>query len=163
MTELEPQPERIRSITITAEDHQGVLQRIFNLISRRGFHLESCSIVKSHEDGTITIQALIDPGLQPPEQIERQLHRLIDVVRVLDHTDNDQVEWSSVLVKVNRRDYDFVMESIPKSCASSIVHSSADQIVIAAQGYTVELGVALTKLRENGIDYMASSLTMLLG
>ena len=151
---------RFRFITITIEDRQGVLQRVFNLISRRGFHLESCSIISSHETGTITMQALIDPGLQPPEQIERQLNRLIDVVQVVDHTDNHKVKWSSVLVKLSHQNHGPVLNSIPSNCISTITHSSPEHIILAVHGNEAELNSAIRRLRNMGVPYLTSSLTM---
>ena len=155
-----PSTGRSRFITLTLEDRQGVLQRVFNLIGRRGFRIDNCCIVSSHEAGTITVQALIDPGFQPPEQIERQLNRLIDVVQVVDHTDNDKVKWGSILVKLPHRNRGSVMDLIPSSCTTAITHSSPEHTILAVHGNEAELDSVIKKLKDMNVPYLTSSIAM---
>ena len=87
-------------INLEVENHSGVLSRIAGLFSARGFNIESLSVGKEDsETSRITLTVRGDDWII--EQVNKQLNKLIDVIRVTDITENDYVGRELVLVKVN--------------------------------------------------------------
>ena len=88
------------TISILVENEFGVLARVAGLFSGRGFNTESLSVAETM-DPTVSRITLVTRGDdQVLEQIEKQLNKLISVIRVIDFTDTAHVERQLVLLKV---------------------------------------------------------------
>jgi acetolactate synthase-1/3 small subunit len=88
------------TISILVENEFGVLARVAGLFSGRGFNIESLSVAETM-DPTVSRITLVTRGDdQVLEQIEKQLNKLIAVIKVIDFTDTAHVERELVLIKV---------------------------------------------------------------
>ena len=88
------------TITALVENTPGVLARVAGLFSRRGFNIESLA-VSITEDVTVSRMTIVVGGDERAlEQIEKQLNKLIEVIKVYDYTDTPAVERELALVKV---------------------------------------------------------------
>lgn len=94
-------PKR-KSHTVVAivEDKPGVLMRVSSLFRRRGFNIESLTVGHSEEQGLSRITMVIDGEGAPVEQVEKQLYKLIDVVKVSDLSNEDMVARELAMIKV---------------------------------------------------------------
>ena len=91
------------TISILVENEFGVLARVAGLFSGRGFNIESLSVAETM-DPTVSRITLVTRGDdQVLEQIEKQLNKLISVIKVIDFTDTAHVERELVLLKVGGR------------------------------------------------------------
>ncbi|CDF99661.1 Putative IlvH [Avibacterium paragallinarum JF4211] len=82
------------------ENESGALSRVVGLFSQRAFNIESLTVAPT-DDPTLsrmTIEAYGDE--QVLEQIEKQLHKLVDVFKVISLSDCEHVEREVMLVKV---------------------------------------------------------------
>ncbi|HNQ86954.1 MAG TPA: acetolactate synthase small subunit, partial [Deltaproteobacteria bacterium] len=88
------------TLTVLVENKPGVLSRVTGLFSRRGFNIESLAVGTCEETGMsrITIVCIGDDA--QIEQVMKQTHKLIDVIKVSDITENDRVERELALIKV---------------------------------------------------------------
>ncbi len=87
-------------ISVTVENKPGVLARIVGLISGRGFNIETLNVASS-VDSTIskmTMTVLGDDKVL--EQVNKQLNKLIDVVKVTDLTSERFIDRELVLVDI---------------------------------------------------------------
>src|SRR5712671_986740 len=92
------------TISILVENEFGVLSRVAGLFSGRGFNIESLSVAETM-DPTVSRITLVTRGDdQVLEQIEKQLNKLISVIKVVDFVDSEHVERELVLVKVAAED-----------------------------------------------------------
>ncbi len=89
------------TLAVLVENNPGVLARVAGLFSRRGFNIESLTVgrTESHDVSRMTI--VVDGDDQLIEQVSKQLHKLIDVIKVRDITDEEHVDRDLVMVKVN--------------------------------------------------------------
>ena len=88
------------TISVLVENEFGVLARVAGLFSGRGFNIESLSVAETL-DPTVSRITLVTRGDdQVLEQIEKQLNKLINVIRVSDFANTEHVERELVLVKV---------------------------------------------------------------
>jgi acetolactate synthase I/III small subunit len=87
-------------ISVLVENEFGVLARVAGLFSGRGFNIESLSVAETL-DPTVSRITLVTRGDdQVLEQIEKQLNKLINVIKVTDFTETEHVERELVLIKV---------------------------------------------------------------
>ncbi|MDA3786219.1 MAG: acetolactate synthase small subunit [Deltaproteobacteria bacterium] len=88
------------TISVLLQNKPGVLSRVTGLFSGRGFNIESLSVAEILEPGVscLTLVTSGDDGIV--EQITKQLHKLIDVIKVTDITETDNVEREMVLIRV---------------------------------------------------------------
>lgn len=88
------------TISILVENEFGVLSRVAGMFSGRGFNIESLSVAETL-DPTVSRITLVTRGDdQVLEQIEKQLLKLVNVIKVTDFTHTAHVERELVLLKV---------------------------------------------------------------
>ena len=87
-------------ISILMENEAGALSRVAGLFSARGYNIESLTVAPT-EDPSLSRMTLVTRGTDEIiEQITKQLHKLIDVVKLMDMTDGPHIEREMMLVKV---------------------------------------------------------------
>lgn len=88
------------TITVLVENKFGVLARIAGLFSGRGYNIESLSVAETL-DQTMSYMTITTKGNESIiEQITKQLNKLIDVIKVVDLTQENIVEREMALIKV---------------------------------------------------------------
>jgi acetolactate synthase-1/3 small subunit len=93
-------PEK-HTIAVMVENKFGVLSRVAGLFSARGYNIESLSVGETL-DATVSRMTLVVKGdAFVVEQVIKQLHKLIDVIKVTDLSEENHVEREMLLVKVN--------------------------------------------------------------
>jgi len=88
-------------LSILVENKPGVLSRVTGLISRRGFNIESLSVGPTEDPTTSRITVVVSADSISIEQITKQLHKLISVIKITDLTKGDSIERVLALYKVN--------------------------------------------------------------
>ena len=89
------------TISVLVDNRPGVLARTAGLFARRGFNIESLA-VSTTEDPTVSRMTVVVSGPETVlEQIQKQLYKLIDVIKVSDHTKDLVVERELALFKVH--------------------------------------------------------------
>jgi acetolactate synthase-1/3 small subunit len=92
------------TISVLVENEFGVLARVAGLFSGRAFNIESLSVAETL-DPTVSRMTLVTRGDdQVLAQVERQLEKLVPVIKVTDFTDTPHVERELVLIKVSADD-----------------------------------------------------------
>ena len=77
------------TISVLVENEFGVLARVAGLFSGRGFNIESLSVATTL-DPTISRMTIVTSGDDRIiEQVNKQLNKLIDTIKVIDFTDED--------------------------------------------------------------------------
>jgi acetolactate synthase-1/3 small subunit len=88
------------TITALVENTPGVLARVAGLFARRGFNIESLA-VSITEDPTVSRMTIVVGGDERVlEQIEKQLNKLVEVIKVYDYANTPAVERELALIKV---------------------------------------------------------------
>lgn len=89
------------TLAVLVENRPGILTRVAGLFARRGFNIESLTVgrTESHEVSRMTIVVEGDDRLI--EQVNKQLHKLIDVIKISDITTDEYVDRELVMIKVN--------------------------------------------------------------
>jgi acetolactate synthase I/III small subunit len=88
-------------LSILVENEAGALSRVAGLFSARGYNIESMSVGET-ADAAVSRMTLVVRGDEfVIEQVMKQLHKLIDVIKVSDLTDDSHVERELVLIRIN--------------------------------------------------------------
>jgi acetolactate synthase I/III small subunit len=88
------------TISVLVENEFGVLARVAGLFSGRGFNIEALSVAETMDQTVSRITLVTRGDDQVLEQIEKQLNKLINVIKVTDFTETEHVERELVLIKV---------------------------------------------------------------
>ena len=89
-----------RIIAILLENEAGALSRVVGLFAQRNYNIESLTVAPT-EDVTLSRLTITTVGSERTiEQITKQLHKLVEVVKVMDLCEADHVERELMLIKV---------------------------------------------------------------
>lgn len=89
------------TISVLVENKPGVLSRISGLFSARGFNIESLAVGET-EDSSISRMTIVVGGDERVlEQVTKQLHKLVDVIKISDFTKESFINRDLILIKVN--------------------------------------------------------------
>lgn len=88
------------TLAILVENRPGVLTRVAGLFSRRGFNIESLAVGVTENKDISRITILVSGDDNVLEQVEKQLNKLIDVIRVSDIPPEESVNRELALIKV---------------------------------------------------------------
>jgi acetolactate synthase-1/3 small subunit len=92
---------RKHTIAVLVENKFGVLSRVAGLFSARGYNIEALSVGETLDSSVSRMTLVVRGDELVLEQVIKQLHKLIDVIKVTDLTEEDHVERELVLVRVN--------------------------------------------------------------
>jgi acetolactate synthase-1/3 small subunit len=90
-----------RIISVLVENKFGVLARVSELFSSRGFNIASLSVGETLDSKLSRITMVVDGDEYIFEEIKKQLNKLINVIKVQDFTNVEHVEREMLLIKVN--------------------------------------------------------------
>jgi acetolactate synthase I/III small subunit len=144
------------TLSVLVEDKPGVLARVSSLLARRGFNIHSLAVGPSHEEGMSKMTIVVDaPEL---EQVKKQLHKLVNVVRITELETDHSIEREIMLVRVSaapgRRSDVLEVASIFKAIAVDVGHSS---ICFQVSGEPAKLNDFLELVRPYGVIDLAKS------
>jgi acetolactate synthase-1/3 small subunit len=88
------------TISVLVENKPGVLARVAGLFARRGFNIDSLAVSTTERADTSRMTVVAEGDERTLEQIVKQLYKLIDVIKVFDHTGEAVVDRELALIKV---------------------------------------------------------------
>ena len=92
--------ETLHTISVLVENQPGVLARVSHVFARRGYNIESLAVSRT-EDPTVSRMTIVVAGNDELfNQMGKQMLKLIDVIKVIDHTRDNLVERELALIKV---------------------------------------------------------------
>jgi acetolactate synthase-1/3 small subunit len=89
------------TLSVLVENKPGVLTRIAGLFARRGFNIDSLAVGRTECPDVSRMTIVVDGDDRVIEQVTKQLHKLIDVIKLHDMTDDEHVDRELILIKVN--------------------------------------------------------------
>ncbi|MGC1398021.1 acetolactate synthase small subunit [Candidatus Binatus sp.] len=122
------------TISVLVENEFGVLARVAGLFSGRGFNIESLTVNEDPLDPTVSRIVLVTTGDdQIVEQINKQLNKLVSVIKITDFKDVETIDREMVIVRVS-------VDERTRSELDSIVNAYRAHVIdIGPRAITVEL------------------------
>ena len=152
-----------RIYSVLVENRSGVLCKVAGLFSRRCYNIDSL-VVGETDDPTVSCMTIVSSGDQRTiEQIEKQLNKKLDVIKVRTFDENNSIRRELMFVKVkynrnNRRD---IME-ICDILKAEIVDMSKTQMLIQICDIPEKIELFLSMLKFVSIVEVARTGTLAL-
>ncbi len=139
-------------ISVLVENKFGVLARISGLFSARGFNIDSLAVGET-DDPAVSRMTIVSEGDERTlEQITKQLHKLIDVIKVQDITSQDYIDRELMLIKVNAdKNNRAELIQIVDTFKAKIIDVNPDSLTIEIAGEQSKIDVIMELLTPFGI------------
>ncbi len=90
-------------LSILVENKPGVLARIAGLFARRGFNIDSLAVGPTDDESISRITLTVDGAAHPIDQVTKQLHKLVHVIKIRDLEPRETVARELALFKISAR------------------------------------------------------------
>lgn len=152
------------TISILVENEFGVLSRVSSLFSGRGFNIDSLTVAPTNEEGLSRMTIVTRGDDKILEQINKQLNKLIDVLKVIDFSDESGIEREMALIKVTAEDQDRAeVLRIVDIFRAKIIDVTPKSYTIEATGSPQKLDAILDLLRPLGLKELVRTGTVAIG
>ena len=143
------------TISVLVENRFGVLARVAGLFSSRGYNIQSLSVGETEDPIVSRMTIVVDGDENILEQINKQLNKLIDVIKVLDLTQEDCIERELMLVRVmaTAQTRSEIMELV-NVFRAKIVDISHNTLTVEVAGSSSKVDALLDLVRPYGIKEM---------
>jgi acetolactate synthase-1/3 small subunit len=91
---------RRHRLSLLVENKSGVLARISGLFARRGFNIESLAVGPTDDESISRVTMTVDGAVHPIDQVVKQLHKLVNVIKIRDLDPESTAVRELALVKV---------------------------------------------------------------
>ncbi len=143
-------------LAVIVENKPGALTRVSGLFSRRGFNIENIAVGETMAPGVSRMTITVDGSETVIEQVVKQLHKLINVIKVSNLTNEPSVMRELMLLKVtaeagNRSDIQQIVETF----RGKVVDVAPDSMIIEVTGNDDKLEAIKLLLQHFGIREVA--------
>ncbi|MGB6836240.1 MAG: acetolactate synthase small subunit [Dehalococcoidia bacterium] len=143
------------TIVALVEDKPGVLNRITSKWRQRGFNIESLAVGHSEVAGLSRMTFVVDGTTTDVEQVTKQLYKIIDVVRMVDLTEQEMISRELALIKVRTSTANrSAIIQIVDIFRASIIDVSPDALIVEVTGPEEKIMAMFEMLRPYGIREM---------
>jgi len=144
------------TLSVLVENKPGVLTRVTSLFSRRGFNIDSLAVGPTEDETLSRITIVVSAAETPLEQITKQLHKLINVIKIQDLDPADSIDRELVLFKINAPpDKRHEIIEIANVFRAKIVDVGRNSLTIEATGAAEKLQAMEDLFRAYGIKELA--------
>jgi acetolactate synthase-1/3 small subunit len=145
----------MHTLSVLVEDKPGALTRVSNLFARRGYNIVSLAVGPTERPDVSRITLRVDCSQQSLEQIEKQMHKLVNVLRVSELEAGQAVERELALIKVtappSRRTELMALGDV---FHARVVDLGYDSIIFEVVGAPEELEAFEELVRPHGVKEM---------
>ncbi|HDH10494.1 MAG TPA: acetolactate synthase small subunit [Deltaproteobacteria bacterium] len=146
---------RIR-LSVLVNNEYGVLSRVANLFAARGYNIESLNVAPTHDEGVSRMTIVVEGEKEIVEQIEKQLNRMVNCLKVINLNDQPAVERELVLIKMHTKDTNRAeILRITDIFRGNIVDLSSESYTIAISGDSGKINAVISLFRSFGIKEIA--------
>ena len=117
-------------ISVLVENKFGVLARISGLFSARGFNINSLAVGETENPAISRMTIVVEGDEKILEQIIKQLHRLIDVIRIIDLTKKDYIDRELLLFKIDAGESKDKVAKILKNYKAKIINENNSKLTV---------------------------------
>ncbi len=149
-------PKHKRTLVAIVEDHPGVMSRIVSLFRRRGFNIDEIAVGPTETPNVSRITLVVDASNVEIDQVIKQFYKLIEVLKVVDLTDEPAIERELVLIKVTAtKDTRSEIMQMVSIYNGTIVDVTRNMLIIEATGSVEKMESLIALLRPYGIKELA--------
>ena len=144
-----------RTISVLVENKAGVLARISTLFAARAFNIDSLAVGETEDPSVSRMTIVVRGNEQVLEQVEKQLNKLIDVIKVANFEASPHLERDLALIKVSAdKDNRSEIYQIVDVFRAKIVDVATDSLIVEVTGDEDKITALENLLRPFGIKEM---------
>jgi acetolactate synthase-1/3 small subunit len=129
------------TLSVLLQNKPGVLSRVTGLFSGRGFNIESLCVAETLDPGISCLTLVTKGDNAIIEQITKQLHKLIDVLKVTDISEKEYVEREMVLIRIKA-------EAQTRAEVLRVIDIFRGKVVdVSSRSYAVEVTGSASKIQ----------------
>ena len=153
-----------RVISVQVENKAGVLSRITGLFSARGYNIDSLTVSHTCQEDISVMTIVVRGDEKITEQVKKQLNKLVDVIKVSDHTNAKTIEREFMLIRINAKPSERPeIAAIGDVFKASVVEISQKTMTLSVKGEPDKIDDFVELLRPYGInDLMRTGLVSML-
>src|SRR6188474_1363498 len=87
-------------LSVLVENKPGVLTRIAGLFARRGFNIDTLAVGPTEDESVSRVTITLDGASHPIDQVTKQLHKLVNVLKIRDMEPEETIAREMALFKV---------------------------------------------------------------
>jgi acetolactate synthase-1/3 small subunit len=146
------------TLSILVEDKPGVLARVASLFSRRGFNIQSLAVGATEHKNLSRMTIVVSVEDLYLEQVSKQLHKLINVIKVVEQEEDKSVSRELALIKVraDAATRGQIIEAV-NLFRAKVVDVSTESLTVEATGTPGKLDALYRLLEPYGIREIAQS------
>ena len=145
-------------LSVKVENQSGVLARVVNLFSARGYNIDSLSVSKTEDDDISCITVVVNGDDRVIEQVKKQLNKLIDIIKVTDQPKEDSFQREIVMLKLQLTSSKRIeIFQIAQTFKASILDITQKSITLEYLGSPEQLDIFIEILRPYGIKELNRS------
>jgi acetolactate synthase-1/3 small subunit len=146
----------LHTLSVLVENKPGVLARVANLFSRRGYNIHSLAVAPTDDEAFSRMTVVVDVSKAPLEQITKQLHKLINVVKITELDPVNSVERELMLIQVEADPGTRAqIIEIADIFRSKVLDVGVDTLTIESTGSPAKLEALEDLLRPYGVIELA--------
>ena len=88
------------TLSVLVEDKPGVLTRVAGLFAARGDNIDSLAVGHTEDEGLSRMTIVVNVDRKPLEQDTKQLNKLVNVIKIIEHEPDETIERELALIKV---------------------------------------------------------------
>ncbi|NLT35118.1 MAG: acetolactate synthase small subunit [Gaiellales bacterium] len=140
------------TLSVLVENKPGVLTRVAGLFARRGFNIDSLVVAETENPVVSRMTITVDEQDHPVEQVSKQLHKLINVLKITDLDPAGSVERELLLLKVkaDAQSRSEIMQ-IVEIFRAKIVDVSPEVIIIEMTGTRDKVSAFMELMKPFGV------------
>lgn len=143
-------------LSILVDNEPGVLSRITGLFSGRGYNIESLSVAETTDPKVSRITMVTAGSPNILEQIQKQLNKLVNVIKVIDLTGTPYVQREMALIKVNAKsEHRAEILRVTDIFRGQVVDVGMDHFTIMVTGDVEKITAILNLFKPFGIREIA--------
>jgi acetolactate synthase-1/3 small subunit len=140
------------TLSVLVENKPGVLTRVAGLFARRGFNIDSLVVGESEDPRLSRMTITIDGAAHPIDQVTKQLHKLINVVKIRELDPHSMIACEMMLIKVaSEGEKKTEVLQIAEIFKAKIVNVERRALVLRVVGANDKLEALLELLKPLGI------------
>ncbi len=140
------------TLSVLVENRTGVLARVAGLFGRRGYNIESLAVGTTERPEISRMTIIVDGDNNVIEQVMKQLHKLVEVIKINDLTGEEYVNRELILIKVTAStEQRAEIMQIVDIFRARIVDISGKSLIIEATGDPKKISALVEALRPFGI------------
>ncbi|MBQ2124640.1 MAG: acetolactate synthase small subunit [Spirochaetales bacterium] len=140
-------------LSLIVENKHGVLAKVSQVITGRGYNIQSLSVGPSEHSDTSRMIIVFDCDERIVEQVMKQMNKLIDVIKISLISHDEKVERELLLIRIMRKkENDEAIIRTIKIFRGKIVDMTPKSFVVEVTGNVRKIDAFIENIRPYGIQ-----------